>query len=124
MHSGGSIPGSEALRSLSKSERQKEGKKGGVIRLVYIGILLPPVGMSMFENFYRVMQSPDLDPDFVRDESEDFHIVAEVFSVAFKTSRANGSDKHDRMALQPLQMGQRGSIIIHRLSRQNIGLVE
>jgi len=78
MHSGGSIPGSEALPHLSKVERKKEGKKGGLIRLVYIGILLPEAGVSMFENFYKVMQSPDLDPDFVKDENEDFHVVAEV----------------------------------------------
>ena len=78
MHSGGSIPGSEALPHLSKAEREKEGKEGGVVRLVYIGILLPEAGVSMYETFYKIMQAPDLDPDFVKDENDDFHVVAEV----------------------------------------------
>lgn len=78
MHSGGSIPGSQALEHLSRSERQKEDKTGGVIRLVYIGILLPKAGISMFENFNTIMQSPDLDPDFVKDENQDFFVIAEV----------------------------------------------
>lgn len=78
MHSGGGIPGSESVRSLSKSERQNEGKEGGVIRLVYIGILLPKAGKSMYETFYEAVLSPDLDPEFVMDENQDFHVVAEV----------------------------------------------
>lgn len=78
MHSGGSIPGSQALLHLSKAERQKDGKNGGVIRLVYIGVLLPKLGKTMWETFNEAMESPDLDPDFVKDESEDFHVIAEV----------------------------------------------
>jgi hypothetical protein len=78
MHSGGSIPGSEAVSKLSRSERQKEGKAGGVIRLVYIGILLPKAGKTMYETFNEVIQSPDLDPDYVKDENQDFFVVAAV----------------------------------------------
>jgi hypothetical protein len=78
MHSNGSVPGSESLLHLSRSERQKEGKNGGVIRVVYIGILLPKAGKTMYETFTEAMQSPDLDPDYVKDENEDFHVVAQV----------------------------------------------
>jgi hypothetical protein len=46
---------------------------------VYIGILLPKAGKTMYETFHEVMQSPDLDPEYARDESEDFHVAAEVY---------------------------------------------
>jgi hypothetical protein len=78
MHSGGSVRGNSALLNLSRTERQKEGKEGGVIRLVFIGILLPQKGRTMYETFYEVVQSPDLDPNFVLDTNENFHIVAQV----------------------------------------------
>lgn len=78
MHSGGSVSGSESLRLLSKKERTGQGKKGGVVRLVYIGILLPMAGTTMMETFVSVMSSPDLDPDFVMDSNPDSHVIAEV----------------------------------------------
>jgi pimeloyl-ACP methyl ester carboxylesterase len=76
MHSGGSIIGSEGMRGLSKKERGGEG--GGVIRLVYIAILLPEAGVTMMQKFMSVISSPDLDPDFVVDTNMDSHIIAEV----------------------------------------------
>ena len=79
MHSGGSVCSSEAVRDLSKKDREGEGKAGGVIRLVYIGILLPKAGTSLFETFNSVMQSPDLDPDFIRETSQDYHVMSDVF---------------------------------------------
>ena len=36
MHSYGGLPGAEALRGLGKSEREKVGLRGGVVRLVFI----------------------------------------------------------------------------------------
>lgn len=78
MHSGGSIAGSEAVRNLSKKEREAEGKKGGVVRVLYIGILLPQAGKSIYETFQSVVSSPNLDPDFVVDPNQDFHVIAEV----------------------------------------------
>jgi hypothetical protein len=36
MHSYGGFPGSAACKGFSKEDRVKEGKKGGVVRLVYI----------------------------------------------------------------------------------------
>jgi pimeloyl-ACP methyl ester carboxylesterase len=79
MHSGGSISGSNALVNLSSKERAAEGKKGGVVRVLYIGILLPKLGVSVMETFMSVITSPDLDPDFVVDTNQDSHVVAEVY---------------------------------------------
>lgn len=101
MHSGGSICGSESLSGLSKIECEQQGKEGGVVRLVYIGILLPEKGKSMFETFNAVMTSPELDPDFVREENQDYHVIAEVRDV---WSKGNSSvTNKNRMVLLPLQ---------------------
>lgn len=83
MHSGGSISGSEALQSLSKKERVAAGNKGGVVALVYICILLPKAGKTMFETFSNTLQRPDLDPTFVVDTNQDSHVVAEVQVLCF-----------------------------------------
>lgn len=91
-HSGGSIPGSEALINLSKSHLSSQGKKGGVIRLTYIGILLPEKGKSMFETFSAVMQSPDLDPEFPRGENQDYHVIASVGSRVCFVKRRKGRE--------------------------------
>jgi hypothetical protein len=32
----------------------------------------------MFETFNAVMQSPDLDPEFPREENQDYHVIAAV----------------------------------------------
>jgi len=45
-HSYGGIPGTEAAKGLAKTDREAEGKKGGVIRLVYLTSIVPPVGGS------------------------------------------------------------------------------
>lgn len=47
MNSYGGFPGTEASKGLSKSERQKEGKKGGLTGLVYLASFIPPVGVSL-----------------------------------------------------------------------------
>lgn len=45
-HSYGGTPASEAVKGLSKAEREKEGKKGGVVRLGFITCLVPDVGAA------------------------------------------------------------------------------
>jgi predicted alpha/beta hydrolase len=45
-HSYGGVPLSESTKGLGKDEREKEGKKGGVVRLGYLTALVPPVGTS------------------------------------------------------------------------------
>ncbi|KAL5313416.1 hypothetical protein ACEPPN_019149 [Leptodophora sp. 'Broadleaf-Isolate-01'] len=47
MNSYGGFPGTESSKGLSKSERQKEDKKGGLVGLVYLASFIPPVGMSL-----------------------------------------------------------------------------
>jgi hypothetical protein len=47
LHSYGGIPGSEASKGLSKEERAKDGKKGGIVRLVYVTAFAIPEGVSM-----------------------------------------------------------------------------
>jgi hypothetical protein len=43
-HSYSGLPGPEALRGLGKLERQKNGKKGGVTRLVFVMAIMLPEG--------------------------------------------------------------------------------
>lgn len=45
-HSYGGIPVTQSIRGLTKQERQKHGKNGGVVRVVYMTCLVPPVGQS------------------------------------------------------------------------------
>lgn len=45
-HSYGGVPGTESVKGLSKSERQKQGKKGGIVRLAYMTSLTPAVGVA------------------------------------------------------------------------------
>ncbi|KAL2070663.1 hypothetical protein VTL71DRAFT_13689 [Oculimacula yallundae] len=47
MHSYGGYPGTEASKGLSKKEREKEGKEGGIVRLVYMAAFIPAVGGSI-----------------------------------------------------------------------------
>lgn len=46
MHSYGGVVGGSAVQGLCISERAKEGKKGGILGLVYIVALIIPVGVS------------------------------------------------------------------------------
>ena len=49
MHSYGGLPGSEAVKGLVKTEREKEGKRGGVLGLVYIASMCLGEGGSLAE---------------------------------------------------------------------------
>lgn len=48
-HSYGGVPASESLKSLSKKTRTANGKKGGVVGIVYTAALTPPPGKSLGE---------------------------------------------------------------------------
>ncbi|KAE9373310.1 alpha/beta-hydrolase [Stipitochalara longipes BDJ] len=48
MHSYGGFPGTEATEGLGKADLQRQGKKGGVVALVYVAAWMPPVGKSIF----------------------------------------------------------------------------
>jgi hypothetical protein len=45
-HSYGGTPTSESIKGISKAEREKEGKKGGVVRVAYMTALVPALGTS------------------------------------------------------------------------------
>jgi hypothetical protein len=43
-HSYGGVPITESAKGLGNQERQKQGKKGGIVRLAYMTALVPGVG--------------------------------------------------------------------------------
>lgn len=45
-HSYGGVPTTESLKGLAKSDREKQGKKGGVIRIAYMTCLVPELGVN------------------------------------------------------------------------------
>ena len=45
-HSYGGVPVTQSVKGLGKEERQKEGKKGGIVILAYITSLVPALGES------------------------------------------------------------------------------
>jgi pimeloyl-ACP methyl ester carboxylesterase len=58
-HSYGGIPGTQSLQSLSRASRTRDGKQGGVDKIIYLTSVVPPVGASNFDMFQGAM------PDFV-----------------------------------------------------------
>lgn len=46
-HSYGGLPISQSLKGLSRAAREKEGKKGGVVRLAYLAALVPAIGENV-----------------------------------------------------------------------------
>ncbi|EHL00665.1 hypothetical protein M7I_3409 [Glarea lozoyensis 74030] len=53
-HSYGGVPMSESVKGLSKKERKKKGKKGGIVRLAYLTSIVPEVGKSVTDTFAGV----------------------------------------------------------------------
>jgi pimeloyl-ACP methyl ester carboxylesterase len=49
MHSYGGMYGSQAVQGLSKRERKKSGKQGGVVSLVYVSAVTPLEGQSTLD---------------------------------------------------------------------------
>lgn len=45
-HSYGGTPATESVKGLSKADREKAGKKGGIVRIGYMSTLVPVIGMS------------------------------------------------------------------------------
>ena len=45
-HSYGGVPSTQCTKGVTKMERQRQGKKGGLIRIAYMTCLVPPVGGS------------------------------------------------------------------------------
>lgn len=53
-HSWSALPISSALDGLSKTEREKEGKPGGVVKLIFIAAFVIPAGITLFDAMGRV----------------------------------------------------------------------
>ena len=63
MHSYGGIPGTQAVKGLTRKERQEQGKAGGVTGLVYVSSLLINEGESSEDSFAAFRGSP---PEFFK----------------------------------------------------------
>lgn len=50
-HSYGGVPTTEAIQGLSKADRKKLGKEGGVVRVLYTTAVLPELGQTAAEFF-------------------------------------------------------------------------
>ncbi len=50
-HSWSGLPVNSALDGLERSDREKEGKEGGVVKLVFISAFIPQVGESLISAF-------------------------------------------------------------------------
>jgi Alpha/beta hydrolase family len=67
MHSYGGVPGSSATEGLVKSVREKSGKSGGVVHLIYCTAFALPVGVSLMDALggnpapWFIFDNPDLD---------------------------------------------------------------
>ena len=64
MHSYGGIPGTQAVKNLSRKEQQKQGKEGGIIGLVYVSSLLLNEGESSNDSFAAF--GPPMPPEVFR----------------------------------------------------------
>lgn len=51
LHSWAGLPVSSALEGLSKSERQTKGRKGGIVKLLFITAFIPILGESLVGAF-------------------------------------------------------------------------
>src|SRR5205085_5835564 len=67
-HSYGGMPATQSTKGLSVQERQKEGKKGGLVRIAYKTVLLTTPGHAAYEPLAslpqegRPMPVPEVSP--------------------------------------------------------------
>ncbi|KIY03429.1 uncharacterized protein Z520_00120 [Fonsecaea multimorphosa CBS 102226] len=60
-HSYGGVPVTQSTKGLSKEERKKQGKVGGIVNLAYMTSLVPPVGQAARDILADVPQEQKLD---------------------------------------------------------------
>ncbi|EXJ87549.1 hypothetical protein A1O3_04509 [Capronia epimyces CBS 606.96] len=60
-HSYGGVPTTQSVKGLAASERKKQGKPGGIVRLAYMTSLVPAVGVSAAGVLAEVPQEQKLD---------------------------------------------------------------
>lgn len=61
MHSYGGLPGTQACEGLSRAERQRASKPGGIARLLYVGAAIAPVGSSLAGTLRTSMPLPSIE---------------------------------------------------------------
>lgn len=59
-HSYGGIPGTESAKGLAIADRKAAGLKGGIVRIVYLTSIVPPVGGTA-----QSAMGSDIMPDFI-----------------------------------------------------------
>lgn len=64
-HSYGGMPASQCTKGITKQEREKEGKKGGIVRLAYLTCLVSDIGGTAAETLKGVVDEPYIEPDQV-----------------------------------------------------------
>jgi hypothetical protein len=64
-HSYGGLPATESVKGLSKQEREKAGKKGGVVRLAYLTSLVSEVGANAMQTLEGAVEEVYVTPDEV-----------------------------------------------------------
>lgn len=79
MHSFGGVYGGASVSGLSKTEREKEGQKGGVVALVYMAAACVPSGMTTLE---RMGVGEDLLPWVELDVGFPFSFLAHCSQVS------------------------------------------
>ncbi|PWY64732.1 hypothetical protein BO94DRAFT_540935 [Aspergillus sclerotioniger CBS 115572] len=77
-HSWSGLPVNSALSSLSKESRQKEGKVGGVVKIIFISAFIPEVGESLIAAFGG--EAPEW---YVRDEAAGTVSTSDPYSLFF-----------------------------------------
>lgn len=61
MHSYGGLPGTQACDGLSRTERLRDSKPGGIVRLLFVGAAIAPVGSSMAGVLRTAMPLPSIE---------------------------------------------------------------
>lgn len=61
MHSYGGLPGTQACEGMSRTERLRASKPGGIVRLLYVGAAVAPVGSSMAGVLRTEMPLPSIE---------------------------------------------------------------
>lgn len=61
MHSYGGLPGTQACEGLSKTDRLRASKSGGIVRLLYVAAAIAPVGSSMAGVLQTNMPLPSIE---------------------------------------------------------------
>lgn len=102
-HSYGGAPTTESTKGLGKAERQKAGKKGGIVRLAYLTALVPDVGQPAGAILAEVRKENRTDPIEVCHSSPPFRL-----SILFYSIVTNATDIERWMAL--LSRSRKGCI--------------